>query len=604
MTYLLYSLETDGSNEDSSPLHGMIVGHDAMSCQESNNIELRVLILLDDEEADAPPKKQHSFWAKINDDASCVQCVDSGASYRLEPQEYHPSSPAYQACESVLTYLKSQVKVVPFLEPVDPIQLGIPDYFDVIKNPMDISTIEKKLADGKYGRLIPNGEYSSSTCRMLFGPFFDDLMLMFDNAMLYNPKGDWIHNDAKNLKALVSRKIQTIGMKAEREAGFDSNGGRSRTRNQSVYVEVDSDEDMYEYESDYDDDLNYDGNKRGKRKRGKSKNTKVEDFATRAIETPVRVPKNMDSVIFSRLPITTEATLFGLPGEWSCRQKQIEIEVNDDEDTIEDDADKERESEELQELIMLQLQLGQQHQTTRRSARSQTQSRNASSEREESGKIDVGKALDKVEYFINDKMLTNLLDSKEIQHVASDRATIETVREKIHEEFYAKLYYDYCSNNATKSMFLESKSEDAYGVFTEGYFPPYLGRIVPSCEQLPVDNDVRWEIRPQYVLPALRWILRGLVQSGHIVEWEPSSLENVDVEASVMTNHIYYKNNSKTPYEVLDVKEMQRRKRIETMNEKEEEEEATETVEMSAYERMRAERVARNKERLKALGLA
>jgi hypothetical protein len=29
-----------------------------------------------------------------------------------------------------------------FHEPVDPVKLGIPDYFDIIKNPMDLGTIK------------------------------------------------------------------------------------------------------------------------------------------------------------------------------------------------------------------------------------------------------------------------------------------------------------------------------------------------------------------------------------------------------------------------------------------------------------------------------
>ena len=102
---------------------------------------------------------------------------------------------------------------------------------------------------------------------------------------------------------------------------------------------------------------------------------------------------------------------------------------------------------------------------------------------------------------------------------------------------------------------------------------------------------------------SLRWIPCGLFLSGHLVEWEPASLEsNVEAEASVMTNHVYYQNKLFVPLGVLDVKEMQRRKRI-GANEKEEEEEK-ETVELSAYEKMRAECVARDKERLKELGLA
>ena len=37
-----------------------------------------------------------------------------------------------------------------FHKPVDPIELGIPDYLNVIKNPMDFSTIKKKLNNNVY----------------------------------------------------------------------------------------------------------------------------------------------------------------------------------------------------------------------------------------------------------------------------------------------------------------------------------------------------------------------------------------------------------------------------------------------------------------------
>ncbi|KAJ3262661.1 hypothetical protein HK103_000190 [Boothiomyces macroporosus] len=56
-----------------------------------------------------------------------------------------------------------------FHNPVDPVALNIPTYFDVIKNPMDISTIEKKLSTYN----------SAKEC-------FDDFELMFNNCYTFN----------------------------------------------------------------------------------------------------------------------------------------------------------------------------------------------------------------------------------------------------------------------------------------------------------------------------------------------------------------------------------------------------------------------------------
>jgi hypothetical protein len=37
-----------------------------------------------------------------------------------------------------------------FKEPVDPVKLKIPTYFNVIKNPMDLSTMKIKVKESKY----------------------------------------------------------------------------------------------------------------------------------------------------------------------------------------------------------------------------------------------------------------------------------------------------------------------------------------------------------------------------------------------------------------------------------------------------------------------
>jgi hypothetical protein len=37
-----------------------------------------------------------------------------------------------------------------FQEPVDPKKFGISDYFEIVKNPMDLGTIKKKLTHNVY----------------------------------------------------------------------------------------------------------------------------------------------------------------------------------------------------------------------------------------------------------------------------------------------------------------------------------------------------------------------------------------------------------------------------------------------------------------------
>lgn len=53
-------------------------------------------------------------------------------------------------CTAVLKVLKQLPQAAPFLQPVDPVLMRIPDYPEIVKHPMDLGTIDKKLTDGQY----------------------------------------------------------------------------------------------------------------------------------------------------------------------------------------------------------------------------------------------------------------------------------------------------------------------------------------------------------------------------------------------------------------------------------------------------------------------
>ena len=80
-----------------------------------------------------------------------------------------------------------------FGAPVDPVMLGLADYFDVVKLPMDLGTVNKKLQEGSYRDLHH---------------FVVDVHLTFDNAMNYNPKNSDVHMLAKSLKKEFDAKYK------------------------------------------------------------------------------------------------------------------------------------------------------------------------------------------------------------------------------------------------------------------------------------------------------------------------------------------------------------------------------------------------------------
>lgn len=116
----------------------------------------------------------------LNNDQFCVNCLSE---FRLafKPEELR---------EALLPTLEKLVaqepESVPFRMPVDPTTLGIPDYFDIVRKPMDLSTIRKKLDSGQYS---DPWEY------------VDDVWLMFDNAWLYNRKTSRVYRYCTKVSA-------------------------------------------------------------------------------------------------------------------------------------------------------------------------------------------------------------------------------------------------------------------------------------------------------------------------------------------------------------------------------------------------------------------
>ncbi|XP_073752919.1 bromodomain testis-specific protein [Callorhinus ursinus] len=103
----------------------------------------------------------------------------------------------------------------PFQQPVDAVKLKLPDYYTIIKTPMDLNTIKKRLEHKYYVK--------ASEC-------IADFNIMFSNCYLYNKPGDDIVLMAQALEKLFRQRLshmpqeeQIVGGKERIKKGIQHN---------------------------------------------------------------------------------------------------------------------------------------------------------------------------------------------------------------------------------------------------------------------------------------------------------------------------------------------------------------------------------------------
>ncbi|KAJ1718172.1 hypothetical protein LPJ61_006782 [Coemansia biformis] len=103
---------------------------------------------------------------------------------------------ALERARAVVNKLKRDDCAWPFLRPVDPVALGIPSYFDIVKNPMDLSTIQKKLSKKAYAYVAD---------------YVADIQLIVDDCFLFNLPDTPVHGCGKSLLALAATLLEEGG---------------------------------------------------------------------------------------------------------------------------------------------------------------------------------------------------------------------------------------------------------------------------------------------------------------------------------------------------------------------------------------------------------
>ncbi|KAF1350156.1 Bromodomain-containing protein [Delphinella strobiligena] len=118
-----------------------------------------------------------------------------------------------------------------FLLPVDPVALNIPMYFKIVKRPMDLQTMTNKLKTGHYGTA---------------DEFKADFELMLENCFLFNPPGNIVYDQGKELQAAFEREW------SKKDAWIKKNTPQSQRASPASDVESDGDDSDGEEEADVD----------------------------------------------------------------------------------------------------------------------------------------------------------------------------------------------------------------------------------------------------------------------------------------------------------------------------------------------------------------
>uniref|UniRef100_A0A1J3H0T5 Bromodomain-containing protein 4B n=1 Tax=Noccaea caerulescens TaxID=107243 RepID=A0A1J3H0T5_NOCCA len=126
-----------------------------------------------------------------------------------------------QELDDSLTVIKKIMKMEaadPFNVPVNPEALGIPDYFDIIKTPMDFGTI---CSNFEKGDIYMNSE-----------DVYKDVQYIWNNCSKYNKKGDYIVDLMKRVKKNFMKYWTSAGLYTEQssENAQQEDGGKASTK--------------------------------------------------------------------------------------------------------------------------------------------------------------------------------------------------------------------------------------------------------------------------------------------------------------------------------------------------------------------------------------
>jgi hypothetical protein len=149
----------------------------------------------------SPPLFEGDFW--VNE---CVR-IHRSLYTRAKSSDGLDATTNLRKAKEILKQLMLSPLATAFNEPVDPVALNIPTYFNVIKTPMDLDTVKGKLKENEYATILD---------------FAGDVRLVFKNSITFNPPASQVYACAVDLGEVFENNLldlvtDIVGELANRE---------------------------------------------------------------------------------------------------------------------------------------------------------------------------------------------------------------------------------------------------------------------------------------------------------------------------------------------------------------------------------------------------
>lgn len=166
--------------------------------------------------------------------STSIPQADTGNAHLAGPEATEMTAAQIKFCQNAIKSLKGRPESPAFLQPVNPVALNIPHYPNVIAQPMDLGTVDIKLALTAAAQKGGNKQTEKTKQAISWNldpakdvyrtaqDFEKDVRLVFSNCVTFNGPDHFLSQGAKSLEAVFDKQVKSIpSAQAEQEISMD-----------------------------------------------------------------------------------------------------------------------------------------------------------------------------------------------------------------------------------------------------------------------------------------------------------------------------------------------------------------------------------------------